>query len=53
MILAHNNSDKPITITHKMKIAQGVIAPYFHANWNIVEKLDDTVRGVGGYGHTG
>ncbi len=32
MILAHNNSDKSITITHKMKIAQGVIAPYFHAN---------------------
>jgi dUTP pyrophosphatase len=30
-----------------------VIAKYERAEWEPVEELDDTERGLGGYGHTG
>lgn len=35
------------------RIAQGVIAPVFHADFTEVDELDDTERGAGGFGHTG
>ena len=35
------------------RIAQLVIAKYEIAEWEVVDKLDETERGEGGYGHTG
>ena len=34
-------------------IAQMVIAKHERAEWDVVEELDETERGEGGYGHTG
>lgn len=35
------------------RIAQLIVAPVVRARFEVVEKLDDTDRGVGGYGSTG
>jgi len=35
------------------RIAQMVIAPVTQAQVDVVEKLDETTRGEGGFGHTG
>ena len=35
------------------RIAQMVIAKHETAEWEVVEELDETERGEGGYGHTG
>ncbi len=35
------------------RIAQMVVAPFAQVKWNEVLILDNTVRGEGGYGHTG
>ena len=46
----------PITILHGDKIAQCVLAPYIKADFKVVESIDDldrTLRGEGGFGHTG
>jgi dUTP pyrophosphatase len=40
-------------ITHGMRIAQMVIAPVAHARVRVVESLDVTARGSGGFGSTG
>jgi len=36
-----------------MRIAQMIIAPVVQATFEVVEELDDTVRGAGGFGSTG
>jgi dUTP pyrophosphatase len=35
------------------RIAQLLIVPYFQASFNSVDKLDETERGEGGFGHSG
>ena len=35
------------------RIAQMVIAKHETAEWDVVDELDETERGEGGYGHTG
>jgi dUTP pyrophosphatase len=35
------------------RIAQMVIARHEQAEWEETDQLDETVRGAGGYGHTG
>jgi deoxyuridine 5'-triphosphate nucleotidohydrolase len=35
------------------RIAQAVVAPVVRAEWVVVESLDPTVRGNGGFGSTG
>jgi dUTP pyrophosphatase len=35
------------------RIAQMIIAKYERINWELVEDLQETVRGTGGFGHTG
>lgn len=45
--------NEPFTITPGMKIAQMVIAKHEIAEFIEVEKLDDTKRGDGGFGHSG
>lgn len=49
----YNLSREEYTIHPGDRIAQLVIAPVVRADWNIVESLDDTVRGGKGFGSTG
>ena len=48
-----NFSREAFEITHGLRIAQLVIAPVAHARIELVEELDDTGRGGGGFGSTG
>ena len=48
-----NLSDTPYTIQPGERICQMVVTPYLHVSWEEVEKIDETQRGEGGYGHTG
>jgi len=52
-ILLVNHGPKPVTITGGDRIAQLVIAPVLKVQLQLVEELDLTVRGSGGFGHTG
>lgn len=52
-VILVNLSNQDFTITRGMRIAQMVIAQYSQVNWNIVESLDSTARGEGGFGSTG
>ena len=51
--LVINLSDKPITVERGMRVAQLVIAPVVRPAVVIVDALDDTERGEGGFGSTG
>ena len=48
-----NLGNAPVTIKPLDRIAQLVIAPVAHAELVVVDALDDTARGAGGYGSTG
>ena len=52
-VLLINLSTEPFVITEGERIAQMVIARHEQGQFEGVEQLDQTVRGVGGYGHTG
>lgn len=52
-ILLANLSNEPYEIQDGDRIAQLVIAKCEQAEWLEVEELDETVRGTGGFGHTG
>ncbi len=52
-VLLINLGDAPVTLARGDRIAQLVIAPVVHAQWNVVVSLADTQRGEGGFGHTG
>ena len=52
-VLPINLSAEPFTINAGEHIAQMVIARHEHAELTLVEELDETERGAGGYGHTG
>ncbi len=52
-VILGNIGSEPVTITRGMRIAQMVIARAIQATIEIVAELDDTVRGEGGFGHTG
>lgn len=53
MVLLINFSNEPFTVNDGERIAQMVIARHEQAEFELVEELDETERGVGGYGHTG
>lgn len=52
-IILVNWGSHPFTISRGDRIAQMVIAKVVKANLMAVEDLDDTVRGTGGFGHSG
>ncbi|NIA15619.1 MAG: dUTP diphosphatase [Nitrospiraceae bacterium] len=52
-IIMMNLGDEPFTIERGDRIAQMIVAPVLHVRWNLVQSLDDTQRGHGGFGHTG
>lgn len=53
MVAMINLSAEPQEITDGERIAQMVIARYEQIAWQTVETLDETVRGAGGFGHSG
>jgi len=52
-VLLINLSDQPFEIVHGERIAQMIIAQHEQIDWEEATELSDTVRGAGGYGHTG
>ena len=48
-----NLGDKPFVVSRGDRIAQLVVAPVTRARVELVDKLDSTDRGGGGFGHTG
>ncbi|AOM76950.1 dUTP diphosphatase [Pedobacter steynii] len=52
-VLLVNLSDTDFVVNNGDRIAQMVIAKHETISWETVEELSDTVRGAGGYGHTG
>lgn len=52
-IILINLSNEDFVIESGERICQMVIAPHETVQWNLVEKLEETTRGEGGFGHTG
>lgn len=52
-VILINHGQEPFAIAHGDRIAQLVVAPVTRAVWVEAETLDETVRGVGGFGSTG
>lgn len=53
MVALHNHGTVPQTVEHGERIAQLVLAPVIVADFNVVDDLDSTERGEGGFGSTG
>jgi len=53
MVPVINLSAEEQTLTDGERIAQMIIAEYKTVSWEQSESLDATVRGVGGFGHSG
>ncbi|HET6557351.1 MAG TPA: dUTP diphosphatase [Prolixibacteraceae bacterium] len=52
-IILINLSTEDFVIEHGERICQMVIARHEHISWEMVEILEETRRGSGGFGHTG
>lgn len=52
-VIVMNAGDEAFHIEHGMRIAQMIVAPVVQARFDLAETLDDTARGVGGFGSTG
>jgi len=52
-VILINLSNEPFTINNGDRICQMVIAKHEQAEWNLVEILESTDRGSGGFGSTG
>ena len=52
-VIVMNAGTQAVEITHGMRIAQMVLAPVLRARFEVVEALDATARGAGGFGSTG
>ena len=52
-VILINLGQEPFTIRRGDRIAQLVIAAHAQARWRVVEALDDSTRGAGGFGSTG
>lgn len=53
MVGLQNSGDQDYTIQPGDRIAQMMISPVIQAQIQMVEELDDTARGAGGFGSTG
>jgi len=52
-IILINLSTENFVVENGERICQMIIAAHETAEWNLVEELDKTDRGAGGFGHTG
>ena len=53
MVALHNHSTVSQAVAPGERIAQIVFAPYLAAEFTVVDELNDTARGAGGFGSTG
>lgn len=53
IVALHNDTDRCETIRDGDRVAQLIIMPYLGIQLNEVEELNDTERGVNGFGSTG
>ncbi len=53
LVALHNHTDIEQSIEPGERIAQMVFVPYVKGLFNVVDNLDETVRGKGGFGSTG
>ena len=53
VVALHNDSCDPVSIKKGDRIAQLVFLPYINAEFEIVDKLEETNRGNNGFGSTG
>lgn len=53
IVALHNHSTEDFSVENGERVAQMVIMPYFFAEYEEVQSLDNTVRGDGGFGSTG
>lgn len=53
MVLLINLSQEDFVVNNGERIAQMIIARHEQGEFVLVEQLDETERGEGGYGHTG
>ena len=53
MVALHNHGTQAQTVEHGERIAQLVLAPVITADFAVVDDLDSTARGEGGFGSTG
>ncbi len=52
-VILINLGQEDFVISHGERICQMVVAKYERVSFELVERLDDTVRGEGGFGHSG
>ena len=52
-VILINLSQEPFVINDGERVAQMIISKYEQASWQQVDSLDETLRGAGGFGHTG
>lgn len=52
-VILVNLSSEPFTVNDGERICQMVVAPHSRVEWEPVATLDDTLRGAGGFGHSG
>lgn len=52
-VMLRNTGMNAVTVNRGDRIAQGVIAPVIRIEFDVVDNLDDTVRGNGGFGSSG
>ena len=52
-VLLCNLGHNPVNIVNTMRIAQLVVSPCEHVEWEEVDELSDTQRGDGSFGSTG
>lgn len=52
-VLLVNLSDTDFEVIHGERVAQMIVAKHEQIKWEESETLSTTVRGAGGYGHTG
>lgn len=52
-VALHNDGEVVRTVQPGQKVAQLVVVPFLSVEFDEVENLSDTVRGVGGFGSTG
>jgi dUTP pyrophosphatase len=53
MVAIINLSGEEQEINDGERIAQMIISKYEQISWDVVETLDETTRGAGGFGHSG
>lgn len=53
IVALHNDTDEPQWVPAGSRIAQLLIQPVMRTDFNVVDELEDTERGIGGFGSTG